>query len=576
MAPPSSSNSEKPPKKLYPCSLILISIWAVSVALMIWWLERVVRHTPEEVQIDPLAYFGASPLVWIKRWAIVMRLPTVLLTVFAQAHGPITAMHLARIAVSALSRRSSAPNSWMELFWLADGEWEGPMGIAKTAWATRWWGSSKDSRTSSPPPPPPAPKDPPIPRVSFTFVLFATTSAVALITPVLLSQAYRIENTYIRYPYRGWVLDAVSFDKMQHIDGSDQMSMGIKSWEYDNIGALLMDYGLFYTPVDVEARRRERFRAGNIGNGTIPNLQGLHLNLSCAPVPSLDIGNLNTSWTTFCQSHISQFHGLPPSMRKGVTNLTDELGAPVLAEFSLYLCNNRTNAHPFHGGAQSRNTGYAYYEVLTDRNNATGLFQCNTTLTTGTVTAYGSNQTFTNFTPWCILNSSDATEPILDPLFAVFDSLGKAEVDPADTIFKGVYQDNRSINPDFAKYISNCVASSLTDAIFIFTSALARLSRDTVLYSGYVPVPLGLYTRHDKFAYCAYALLVLWAVLIVVLMIRSYRRTFSGSLGSYVAAELAFWHRPLLEDLTALGDPDDNKGKLVEEFKYPQEGGGAD
>ncbi|KAL0571490.1 hypothetical protein V5O48_010478 [Marasmius crinis-equi] len=449
---------------------------------------------------------------------------------------------------------------------------------------TKWWtrtapapSASEDSRTAPPPMTTSAPEDSRVSRASLTFILFATTSAVALITPVLLSQAYRLENIFFPHSITGWVPDAVSFDKMRHVDGSDQMNMGINSWVYDNRAALSMDSNLLYKPVDVGAIARELFRTGDIGNGTVLDLDGLHLNVSCARIssPSLATGNLNTSWTTFCQSQISQFHGLPLVGRKGGKNSTDESGVPLLTEFSLYLCNNQTNAFPFLEGAQSQNTGYAYYtytQVSKDRESATGLVQCNSTLTTGTVTAYGSNRTYTNFTPRWFLNSSNATQPILDPLFAVFGSLEKAEVDPVDTIFGTAYRGNRSEHPDFSDYISRRVAFSLTDAIITFTSALARLSRDTVLHEGHIPVPIGVYTRHNAFAVCAYVLLVLWVVLIAALSLWSYRRTFSEKLDSYVAAELAFQEGFDLEGSLPGGE---NEGCLNRPFAFPERGQGG-
>ena len=81
---------------MYPLTLILLVIWIMFVGALMWLLERAVALGPT----DP------SP-----PWTLTI-LPRYLLTIFTQGHSTITAMHLSRIAISALQYSSSAPNTW--------------------------------------------------------------------------------------------------------------------------------------------------------------------------------------------------------------------------------------------------------------------------------------------------------------------------------------------------------------------------------------------------------------------------------------------------------------------------------
>ncbi|KAL0570261.1 hypothetical protein V5O48_011703 [Marasmius crinis-equi] len=535
--------------KLYPFSLILIGLWTVFIVTLVWWMERVVRDGPH---IAHLVTNNYTP-----PWTMTT-LPSLLMTVFAQAHVPITGIHLARIAVSALQHSSSSPNSWLELFWLADQEWLGPVGIARTTW--------KSIRSRM--------------RTSLTFILFATTSAVALITPVLMTQAYTtdgVEFMHIQRPIQ--VLDAISFEKMQQLEASTQLSVGLQSWGVDKYLASNLDHEILYYPRELPHDElsifNEPFVAGNVANATVYDLPGLRLNVTCSLVSSsdLDTGNLNASWPFFCQSRIPQFNGLTPVRRTG--------GAKDLSEFSLYLCNNQTTAFPFTDTfqspnafrftdadqTQSRNMGYLYYNYTSFRDNKTqntsGLIQCNSTLTTGTVVADGLPHSYRLFAPRRFLNASSAKEPLLDPLFAIFTSLGRSEVDP--NMVDDLFQTPLGLSKGFAEDVSRSVVDNLRSAVTIFTTALARLSRDMVSYPAQVPIPVAVFSRNDAYATCTYLLLGLWGILIGTITVRSYRRTFSPSLSSYVAAEMIFRERALLEGVP-IGEVDDN-GRLKTPFR---------
>jgi len=105
----------------HPLSTLLLVVWVVVVGATIGLLERAVIVSRQSVSI-PWQYQTDGLL-------------SLLVTLVAQAHGGITTMHLARLAVSGLFTSLGRPHSWMELFWLATGKWSGPVGMLETIWS---------------------------------------------------------------------------------------------------------------------------------------------------------------------------------------------------------------------------------------------------------------------------------------------------------------------------------------------------------------------------------------------------------------------------------------------------------
>ncbi|KAJ7073985.1 hypothetical protein C8F01DRAFT_5895 [Mycena amicta] len=140
----------------YPASLLLVIIWTAFVGALLWLLESAVAHGPERI-VQPWYY---------------STLPNLLLTVFAQGHAGISAMHLARVSVSALHSPRTSPNTWAEVFWISDHAWQGPWGMFTTLVSASQLGVG----------------------VSLHFVICAVTCLIALGTPVILSRAYPIQS----------------------------------------------------------------------------------------------------------------------------------------------------------------------------------------------------------------------------------------------------------------------------------------------------------------------------------------------------------------------------------------------
>ncbi|KAL0576406.1 hypothetical protein V5O48_005595, partial [Marasmius crinis-equi] len=447
---------ERSKRKIFPFTLILFTLWVAFIIGLLWLLERAVTHGPRSVHPP---------------WTLTT-LPDLLLTVFAQAHGPITAMHLTRIAVSALQYPSSAPNSWKELFWLADHNWEGPVGIVTSAW------DSIRSRT----------------RASFTFILFATTCVIGIIIPVVLTSAYEVRQVQLMESV-DIQPSTTTFKKMQHVDAYTQVGVGMGSWGTGTSVADIYNTSLFHPEGQQNTNRtaqpREFFFAGDVSNATT-TLPGLHLKGSCAPIDidasGLDTKTLNTTWTPFCRARLGpQFDG---SETPGTQNFG---GQADFGEFTLNVCSNATWSFALArspDGARTENTGYAYYQYSLTNATGRGLIQCNSTLTTGTALVSGLNRTYTGFSRQTLYNSSDSTggEPLLDPLFAAFYHLAnKATRDmnfQQGSAIRGLgfqYREDVGASTMMTSASPELISEGLWGAVAHFTSAIAVLSRDTDL-----------------------------------------------------------------------------------------------
>jgi len=143
-------------------------------------------------------------------WGFII-LPTILRTGFDQGHGPITAMHLARLAVGSLDTSWTSANTWMEVFWLADRRWAGPVGLWTIfeAMFSLSWHSLR------------------VPRVSFGFWLFAALSIITLVTPLDLSRGYHGTTADIRR--QTTVSSVFMMDVGEVFDPSDTSASGLQN-----------------------------------------------------------------------------------------------------------------------------------------------------------------------------------------------------------------------------------------------------------------------------------------------------------------------------------------------------------
>jgi len=185
------------PLRHHTFSTVLLVLWTVFIALAIVVQELAIRHSRTLPPQRPWYADSTLPLY------------SVLRTVFAQVHGPITGLHLARLAVGSLhSRAGSGPRTWIELFWLADRRWSGPVGVSYSLW------TSTRRRM----------------RVSTFFVALCALSSIALATPIFFSRAYEAEKSGSGIRYAASSMSVLSLEALASGSSSDQLEMGWKRW----------------------------------------------------------------------------------------------------------------------------------------------------------------------------------------------------------------------------------------------------------------------------------------------------------------------------------------------------------
>jgi len=177
--------------EMHPLSLCVTMLWIGFIIGMLFDLEKAVSNATSSL-VQPWYYES---------------LPGILLTIFAQGHVTITAMHLSRLAVSALHFSTTSPNTWAELFWLADSSWQGPIGFLGAV--KGMLGLRK--------------------RASLTFFLFTFTCAVSLVTPVFLARGYP-ETSLIVDVQTTFNPNTASVAHMASVDAYAQLASGSGAW----------------------------------------------------------------------------------------------------------------------------------------------------------------------------------------------------------------------------------------------------------------------------------------------------------------------------------------------------------
>lgn len=512
-----SPMSPAPTLGYYPASLATLTIWLTFIIIMVWLLESAVAHGPRSTR-QPWSY---------------TTLPSLLLTVFAQGHGAVTAMHLARVSVSALHSPRTSPNTWAEVFWISDRAWQGPVGILSTILAA--------SRLRV--------------RTSTHFILCAVTCLTALITPIILSRAYPIRNIVVEEqtvitPF------VLSVAQMGSVDAWSQIGTGIGSWSTALSIADTYNSSVYLPPGTSRAvDPTDFFFAGSTG-GRTATLPGLRLSGQCVPVEST-VSSF-ADFPAFCHAQIADL----PYMT-AVVSLT-----PAATNISIQACTNKTWGAAFSTVppiSMSSNVAYIY---INSANNTypglpgivvEGMVRCDSQASTGRARLTG-NGTYTSFTEEPMYNQTQGGEPILDPLYAmlfyfgthvtslnadsgyraaVARALGFVGTSPRDGAQTSTQPSLKEMATAFWRGVSYTVAG---------VGLLSRTNDTTypAVQSGVAAV----YVREPRFASAAYTLLGVWLLLLVVVSVRSFRPTFGGSFDSYVTAKLVLDRPGLVQPLS--------------------------
>ncbi|KAF7363944.1 hypothetical protein MSAN_01052700 [Mycena sanguinolenta] len=479
----------------YPASLCALIVWLVFVILLLWLLESAVRHGPESLS-QPWAY---------------ITLPGLLITVFAQGHGAVTAMHLSRVSVSALHSVRTSPGTWAEVFWISDRAWQGPAGILSTFLTA--------SRLRV--------------RTSTHFIICALTCLTALATPIILSRAYPIRTITV------------------NVDSTINPSALSKTL-FGNVDAVYLPPGASRDndPLDF-------FFAGNVDGKTV-RLPGLRLSGQCAPIDTTVSGF--GDFPNYCEAQI-------PNVPYSTGVMTFK---PVTVNLTMMACCNSSWAPVFGDGnpTVATNFGYIYLQSnndsLTSAADVSGVIRCDSVFSTGNATVSGANGTYLNFTEEALFNATQEGEPLLDPLLALFYYLG-SDISTDDSLTAALaralgYVETSVNNASYNNPTLQEMAAGFWRGVSSNVAGIGLNSRSNdSSYTAVQSVQTAVYVREQNFATGAYALLALWLFLLVLITARSFRPTFRGSFDSYITATLVLDKPGLMESSSGLGGLTANK-----------------
>lgn len=388
----------------------------------------------EENKARPLAWYPSS-VIWILAWFILTIVMIAQVEVFmvmnydsdvyptwywvlyrfemlfAQFHGPVTYSYLARLAVSAIQNASTAPRTWAELFWLANGQYE----ITSTSILRRLFARSSDPERR---------------RVSTTFVLFVWISLLTEAMPTLLSRAYGSTTT----DYKAWSeksMTALTPAGVSEVHKLAQMSAGAGSWSTglpitQSYSSLIYQTNGVNSWVSLSTSRSssDAVVSAPLQPGEYGDAYAIRLIGDCVAseftqakrVPAITLPPIE-QW---CEAEM-------PSAISRDEFSTAQAGILGIG-LTMRWCSTHNTNDIWWRLNSTKNTASAV--VLLSVQNLTstveGLIKCNSTFTTGRVTLDGARHAYTNFSKaeetFC-QSSAFCKDPFVHPLGAALEEL---------------------------------------------------------------------------------------------------------------------------------------------------------
>ncbi|KAF8509193.1 hypothetical protein BU17DRAFT_56272, partial [Hysterangium stoloniferum] len=492
----------------HPLSLIVLGIWTSYIVATIFLLEQAAAAAPRSVD---------------QPW-IFNVLPSLMLTFFAQGHISVTALHLSRVAVSAIQQESTAPHSWAELFWLADHEWSGPIGFARVV-------ITMIKRRI---------------RASLTFFIFAFTCMVALATPVILSHAYGVG--LVDVPVNTTITpNTFSLNEIPNIDSPIQMGTGFISWTTGLSVFDIYNTSIFTPEGSSREVPNDLFFAGNIldSNATLP---GLRLQGSCEPFSnesSIAVEQNTTLFPEFCNNSLSA----PWSLNANNVSIQPD---NITITFS--YCTDAAGLIASNGDISNIDSmAYIFLQTNNGTVYTSGMIKCQSFLSFGSASLWGTQGIYNSFRDLAYNDSQAQTEVItIDPLGSTLSGL-IGQMGPSDCAEFPSNCSTEEKQSMLLKQLGYSIAGDLhyvQPGLDIFasriwlgvthmTAGLGLLFRSSdTAYPAVVRHATSGRTRSSQFVVGSCVLLALWMSGLIYVSIRSYRLSIGSSLGSYVAARL--------------------------------------
>lgn len=527
---------EKPPKSAklswHPLSSIILTIWLAYIAVLIWLLERAADTSK-----------SSYPQSWWNK-----RLSSSLLVGFAQGHAAITAMHLGRLAVSALHNRSTSARSWAELFWLADRNWQGPVGLGTASWDK--WRMKR------------------VPRFSTTFILFALTCFLALPTPYVLQRAY--DEGLIYVPHQNTtVASTFTAASLVDIDQFMQLTGGEGAWVTGLPLTDIYNSSLFVPqgePRGVYAK--DVLVAGSFVGLTIRELPGLRVEADCSVVAVDTLPDLGDGWGTWCNNTF-------PNIEQPVWSTSRFRSTDLNIAFNQSYCTdyNDTDTQWLSSGS-SKVTAFYAFRGTNSAQTEEGIMRCTSTLAVGFADADGRNGSFNSlsFALETYNNDVDFKHPLYAALFDVFLPFEVNDTSPAVVMqrerlhamptmlgYTKLPGDHGEGEPQYKQPNATEVAAQIQRGTLCMGAAVGALAKRpnqlVIEVSEYHAVSARV--RDPPYIWGAAGLLGAWLIMIIYCTLRMFRPTFAPMLGSYSAGRLLV-NEPGIVESQPVGDLSDN------------------
>lgn len=506
----------------YPFSSIVFLLWTAFTATLIVLLELAAAASTTSIH-QPWYYSS---------------LPGLLLTVFAQGHVAVTAMHLSRLAISALHIHGYSPASWAELFWQADRNWQGPIGIVSMIYA------KIKMKT----------------KLSFTIIIFATICMIATVTPVLFSRAYPLTTVDVAVQTTSQ-LNVFWPPQIQAVDAYSQLASGGGAWATGTSVLSVYNSSVFIPAGTArnDTGVNDIFFTGDT-LGADAELQGVRTHGQCHTIISGPV-----DYGTFTNQMCGQLPAVQPIISQNISWMN--------VDISLAWCTNRGD---FGGGMMDTpSSSFASALVWLNTTNGTevvqGVVMCNVTFSTGLAELNGQNRTFIAFQEVAIYNVTTAQggEPPLQPIDAALRALDQSVSvvtfgRPAIVTMLGYVAYQKGDGQSYAQPSLDVMVERLWQGAAHMGSAIGLLCQQNGhTYPVTIHVPIAGRTINGPIAKLVWALGALWFVLLLGCTFMFFRPTFGDNLNSYVAARLLV-ENPTLVDGHCCGSLDENMEMSVE------------
>jgi hypothetical protein len=480
-------------------------------------------------------------------------IPSQMETIFSQAHTPVTAMFIGRLAISALQDEAIAPRTWAEMFWTADQSWAGPVGIVEALWGS--WKLKK--------------------RLSSTFFLFTLTAVISILTPSAIGRAYPSETVMTQTNTTVPVM--VLSESLSYTIARTQLAVGSGAWTTNRTVQQLHGSETYMSMSNSSDGTQDIFFSGDLSNtnGTLP---GIRLRGSCTPMEPdatlKEFAERATKKDMFSNSAIMDFglwcndHGLDAPGPYWPHLSLDKKHA-----LSWAWCTNYNMTHDWMNKPEGyTNTVITFIDAADTHDSMQGFVNCTSTFSTGRAALVGNSmsKTFEAFQHATFFKTDLKTQhiPFFPPTFAAFSEVSQEfggseqDVEQGLSIFRMFgytldLENSDGLNETYLHPTLQQASESLWRGVTHMASAVNLVAAQPGTAIALTTRTHAGRERDTVWLIITASLLGSWFILLVYLTARMFRRTFGGSLHSYVAARLLLDMPHLVEGHCA-GDMDAN------------------